>query len=318
MTMKGIDSDKRIIQKQKSEFQKVFERLIKNKAAVISLVFIIALILVAIFAPLLAPYPFDQVDFSAITEKPSKAHIMGTDALGRDVFSRLLYGARVSLMVSLMAQVVITLIGVPIGVISGYFGGWVDTLIQRFVDILYSFPSLLFIIIVMTSLQANLQQAEGPFWSLVADLNETTGGLLGVLISLGLVFWLTVSRLVRGEVLALTEKEFILAARSLGASNFRLMVQHILPNIMAPVLVAITFGIPNVIMLEAGLSYLGLGVKPPIPSWGLMISEGIKSFRSFPHLLISPGLALAITLLAFNYLGDGLRAALDPSLRGKS
>lgn len=304
-------------QKRKSEFRKMLGQLMKNRAAVISIIYITVLFLMAIFAPMIAPYEYDQVDFAAITQSPSPEHIMGTDSLGRDVFSRLLFGARVSLLVSLMAQLVITLIGVPIGIISGYFGGWVDTLIQRFVDILYAFPSLLFIIIVMTSLQANLREAEQGFGLVLSNLNDVTGGLLGVLIALGLVFWLTVSRLVRGEVMALTEKDFVLAARSLGASNFRLMVHHILPNIMAPVLVAITFGIPNVIMLEAGLSYLGLGVKPPVPSWGLMISEGIKNFRSFPHLLISPGLTLAITLLAFNYLGDGLREVLDPSLRGK-
>jgi oligopeptide transport system permease protein len=304
-------------QKRKSEFQKMLGQLLKNRAAVISIVYIVLLMLMALFAPIIAPYGYDQVDFAAITQPPSAEHILGTDALGRDIFSRLLFGARVSLLVSLMAQLVITLIGVPIGIISGYFGGWVDTLIQRFVDILYAFPSLLFIIIVMTSLQANLREAESGLTLVLANLNDVTGGLLGVLISLGLVFWLTVSRLVRGEVMALTEKEFILAARSLGAGNLRLMIHHILPNIMAPVLVAITFGIPNVIMMEAGLSYLGLGVKPPVPSWGLMISEGIKNFRSFPHMLISPGLALAITLLAFNYLGDGLREVLDPSLRGK-
>ncbi len=302
---------------QKSEMQRIFRRLMKNKAAVISMVYITVLILAAVFAPLIAPFGYEDVDFTAITEPPSKVHPLGTDSLGRDLFSRLLYGARVSLMVSLMAQVVITLIGVPIGIISGFFGGWVDTIIQRVVDILYAFPSLLFIIIVMTYLQAVLRGADSGFGLVLAQLNDLTGGLLGVLISLGLVFWLTVSRLVRGEVLALTEREFILAARSLGAGKLRLMTRHILPNIMAPVLVAITFGIPNVIMLEAGLSYLGLGVKPPVPSWGLLISEGVKNFRSFPHLLISPGLILAFTLLAFNYLGDGLREALDPSLRGK-
>ena len=279
--------------------------------------YVILLLLVALFAPLIAPYEFDAVDFSAITQPPSSEHWLGTDSLGRDVLSRLIYGARVSLTVSLIAQVVITLIGVSVGLISGYFGGWVDTLIQRVVDVLYAFPSLLFIIIVMTFLQANLKEAQSGLALLLFNVNELTGGLLGILISLGLVFWLTVSRLVRGEVFSLKEKEFILAARSVGASNIRIMLRHILPNIFAPVIVAITFGIPNVIMLEAGLSYLGLGIKPPTPSWGLMISEGVKNFRSFPHLLISPGLILALTLLSFNYLGDGIREALDPSLKDK-
>lgn len=303
--------------KPKSLLRQTLERYLRNRAAMIGAAYVILLLLVALFAPLIAPYEFDAVDFSAITQPPSSEHWLGTDSLGRDVLSRLIYGARVSLTVSLIAQVVITLIGVPVGLISGYFGGWVDTLIQRVVDVLYAFPSLLFIIIVMTFLQANLKEAQSGLALLLFNVNELTGGLLGILISLGLVFWLTVSRLVRGEVFSLKEKEFILAARSVGASNIRIMLRHILPNIFAPVIVAITFGIPNVIMLEAGLSYLGLGIKPPTPSWGLMISEGVKNFRSFPHLLISPGLILALTLLSFNYLGDGIREALDPSLKDK-
>jgi len=212
---------------------------------------------------------------------------------------------------------VIILIGVPIGLISGFFGGWVDMTIQRIIDVLYAFPSLLFIIIIMTYLQGTLTESHTPLTNALSQVNDATGGLLGVLIALGLVFWLTISRIVRAEVLVQKEKEFILAARAVGATNRHLMMHHILPNIFAPVLVAIAFGIPNVIMLEAGLSYLGLGTKPPVPSWGLMIAEGVKNFRSFPHLLISPGVILAITLLTFNYLGDGVRQALDPSLRNK-
>lgn len=317
-TLKPISTTNNSTQRRhRSQFRQFLSRMLRNKAAVISTIYIILLAIVAISAPLVAPYPYDQVDFAAITQPPSSQYLLGTDTLGRDVISRLIYGARVSLTVSLMAQIVITLIGVPIGIISGFFGGWVDTIIQRIVDILYAFPSLLFIIIVITYLQATLKEADSGFSLILSNLNEVTGGLLGILISLGLVFWLTVSRLVRGEVLSLKEKDFILAARALGATNPWLMIRHILPNIMAPVLVAITFGIPNVIMLEAGLSYLGLGIKPPVPSWGLMISEGVKNFRSFPHLLISPGLILAITLLSFNYLGDGIRDALDPSLKNK-
>lgn len=291
-------------------------RFARNRAAVIGAVFVLLLALTAIFAPLLAPYPYDKVDFTAITVTPSSQFLFGTDELGRDVLSRMIYGARVSLFVSLTAQIVIILIGVPIGLISGFYGGWLDIIIQRVVDALYAFPSLLFIIILMTYLQGTFSDTRSETTRFLASINDSAGGLLGVLIALGLVFWLTVSRIVRGEVLALKEKEYILAARATGATNLRLMTRHILPNILAPVLVAITFGIPNVIMLEAGLSYLGLGTRPPVPSWGLMISEGVRSFRSFPHLLVFPGLALALTLLSFNYLGDGIRQALDPSLRG--
>ncbi|MEQ8674852.1 MAG: ABC transporter permease [Aggregatilineales bacterium] len=301
----------------RSQSKQMLRRFAKNRASVISAIFIFLLAITAIFAPLTAPSGYDEVDFAAITQPPSAEHLFGTDALGRDVLSRLIYGARVSLMVSIMAQLVIVLIGVPVGIISGYSGGWVDIVIQRIVDTLYAFPSLLFIIIVMTYLQGTLQESEGVIATALSALNESTGGLLGVLIALGLVFWLTVSRIVRGEVLSIKEKEFVLAARAIGGTHRHLMFRHILPNVMAPVLVAVTFGIPNVIMLEAGLSYLGLGTRPPVPSWGLMIAEGVRNFRSFPHLLIAPGLTLSLTLLAFNYLGDGIREALDPSMRGK-
>lgn len=301
--------------RHRNQYEQIWRRFARNRAAVISAMFVLLLIIVAIFAPVIAPFDYAEVNFLAITMPPSSEHLLGTDALGRDVLSRLIYGARVSLFVSLTAQVVIIVVGVPIGIISGYFGGWVDMVIQRIVDVLYAFPSLLFIIIIMTYLDGTLGEAESGFAVVLAGVNDSTGGLLGVLIALGLVFWLTVSRIVRGEVLALKEKEFILAARAIGATDRQIMTSHILPNIMAPILVAITFGIPNVIMLEAGLSYLGLGTKPPVPSWGLMIAEGVKSFRSFPFLLIWPGITLSLTLLAFNYLGDGIRQALDPSLK---
>jgi oligopeptide transport system permease protein len=305
------------LRRERSAFEQFLWRFSRNRAALVSAIFILLLALTAIFAPLVAPYPYDKVNFAAITAAPSSEYLFGTDELGRDMLSRLIYGARVSLFVSLIAQFVIIAVGVPIGMISGFYGGWVDIVIQRIVDVLYAFPSLLFIIIIMTYLQGTLNESDGALAVALSGVNEATGGLLGVLIALGLVFWLTISRIVRGEVLALKEKEFITAARAIGATNRHLMLRHILPNILAPVLVAIAFGIPNVIMLEAGLSYLGLGTKPPVPSWGLMIAEGVKSFRSFPHLLISPGLTLAITLLSFNYLGDGIRQALDPSLRNK-
>lgn len=292
-------------------------RLFRNKAAVVSLVFILVLLTIAVFAPLIAPYSYDEVDFKAITRPPSSQHWLGTDSLGRDVFSRLLYGARVSLSVSIIAQFVIILIGLPVGLISGFYGGWIDTLIQRVVDILYAFPSLLFIIVVMTFMQSKLASLDSGIGHAISGINDLSGGLLSVLISLGLVFWLTVSRLVRGETLSIKEKEFVLAAKVVGTKNHVILLQHILPNIIAPVVVAITFGIPNAIMIEAGLSFLGLGIKPPMPSWGTMISEGVKNIRSFPHLILSSGIALSLTLLAFNFLGDGLRDALDPSQRGK-
>ena len=293
-------------------FAQAWRRLSRSKVAVASLVFIVLLVLIALFAPWIAPYAYDEVNFVAITQPPSAAYWLGTDSLGRDVLSRLIYGARVSLSVALVAQAIILVIGVPIGLLSGYIGGRFDLVVQRVVDILYAFPSLLFVIIVMTFIQANLQNATGPISSLLARLNGVTGGLLGVFIALGLIFWLTVARLVRGEVLKVKELEYIEAARSLGASHWNILRLHVLPNILAPIIVATTFGLPSAIMIEAGLSFLGLGVAPPTPSWGLMIAEGVRSIRSHPHIILAPGILLSLTLLAFNFLGDGLRDALDP------
>jgi oligopeptide transport system permease protein len=292
-----------------------WRQLRRNWAAMAGLVYITLLLIVAILAPVLAPFPYDKVDFNAITQPPSRAHLLGTDSLGQDVLSRLIYGARVSLTVSIIAQIVIMVIGVPVGLISAYYGGWLDLIVQRVVDVLYAFPSLLFVIVIMTYLKAALKVASGPFGLFLSKFNEATGGLLGVFLALALIFWLTISRLVRGEVLSIKEKEFIEAARCIGAKDSRIMLRHILPNVMAPVITAITFGIPAAISLEAGLSFLGLGVEPPIPSWGMMISEGVRNIRSYPHLLLASGIMLSTTLIAFNFLGDGLRDALNPRLR---
>jgi oligopeptide transport system permease protein len=296
-------------------WQDAWVRLRRNKAAMFGLAFIVVLVVVAVLAPLLAPYSYDKVNFAAITQAPSRDYLLGTDSLGRDVLSRLIYGARVSLSVSIIAQLVILLVGVPIGLISAYYGGWIDIIIQRVVDVLYAFPSLLFIIIIMTYLKATLKSTQGMVASVLSSINSSTGGLLGVFIALGLVFWLTVSRLVRGEVLAIKEREYIEAARCLGVSNRRIIVRHILPNTLAPVVVAATFGIPSVITMEAGLSFLGLGIEPPMPSWGMMIAEGVQNIRSHPHMLIASGAVLSLTLLAFNFLGDGLRDAMDPWMK---
>ncbi len=295
--------------------QDAWRRLKRNKAAMVSLVYILLLAAVAILAPMLAPYGYDKVHFDAITQPPSSEYVLGTDSLGRDVLSRLMYGARVSLSVSIVAQLVILLIGVPVGLISAFYGGWVDMVLQRLVDVLYAFPSLLFMIVIMTYLKAALRAAQGPVALLIAGLNSASGGLMGVFISLGLVFWLTVSRLVRGEVLSLKQKEFVEAARSVGASSRRIIVRHLLPNVLAPIVISATFGIPAAITMEAGLSFLGLGVEPPTPSWGIMIAEGVTNIRSYPHLLLASGLLLSTTLLAFNFLGDGLRDALDPWMK---
>jgi oligopeptide transport system permease protein len=292
--------------------QRAFGRLRRNPVAVLSIAYIVGLMLVALFAPLIAPYGYAQVDFTAITRPPSAQHLLGTDQLGRDVLSRLIHGTRVSLSVALVAQLIILSIGVPVGLVSGYFGGRLDLIVQRVVDVLYAFPSLLFVIIVMTFVQANLRSASGPFGSLLVDANRATGGLLGVFVALGLIFWLTVARLVRAEVLKVKTNDYIDAARGLGATDFGIIRRHVLPNILPPIIVATTLGLPAAITIEAGLSFLGLGVAPPTPSWGLMIADAVPSLRAYPHMILAPGLALSLTLLAFNFLGDALRDAIDP------
>lgn len=294
-----------------------FRRLRRNKLAVISLWFIAFLAVVAIVGPFLMPYSYAEQNYDLVTQGPSWAHPMGTDQLGRDVLTRLVFGARVSLTVGIVVQLVIVVIGVPLGAIAGYFGGWPDNLIMRVVDVLYALPNLLFVIVIMTFLRGQLALGEqNTGWlAALARIDTKTGGLIGVYIGLGCIGWLTVARIVRAGAMSLKQQEFIEASRSAGATDGRVLMRHILPNTMAPVVVASTLGIPSAILYEAGISFIGLGVIPPMPSWGLMISEAIPNMRAHPYMLIFPAAALSLTVLAFNFLGDGLRDALDPRMR---
>ena len=295
-------------------------QLRRNPVAMVSLAYLLLLLTAAILAPAIAPYPYAQADFAAITRPPvwiegaDPRYLLGTDQLGRDIVSRLLHGARVSLTVAFVAQGIILLIGVPIGLASGYLGGRFDLIVQRIIDILYAFPSLLFVIVIMTFVQANLRVASGPLAEVLIAGNRATGGLLGVFIALGLVFWLTVARLVRAEVMRVKTQEYVEGARSLGAGDRHVILRHVLPNVLPPIIVATTLGLPSAIMIEAGLSFLGLGVAPPTPSWGSMIADAVPSLRAAPHMILAPGIALSLTLLAFNFLGDALRDALDPRM----
>jgi oligopeptide transport system permease protein len=292
-----------------------FGRLRKNRLAFGSAIFIIAIAVTAIFLPMVFSSTYAHQDYNAVTKGPTWAHPMGTDQLGRDEMIRLVYGARISLTVGIVVQAVILLIGVPAGLIAGYAGGKTDQAIMRVVDILYALPSLLFIIIVMTFLRGTLSGKPTGIWHAIGWFDNKTGGLVGVYIGLGLIGWLTVSRIVRANTLSLKEKEFVEAARGLGADHRRIMFKHVLPNTIAPIVVATTLGIPSAILSEAGISFLGLGVLPPMPSWGLMISEAIPNLRIHPYMLIFPATALSLTVLAFNFLGDGLRDALDPCMK---
>ncbi|MGC4108490.1 MAG: ABC transporter permease [Thermomicrobiales bacterium] len=294
-----------------------FRRLRRNKLAVFSLWFIVFLVIVAIVGPYLMPYSYAEQNYDLVTQGPSLAHPMGTDQLGRDIMTRLVFGARVSLTVGIVVQLVIVIIGVPLGAIAGYFGGWPDTIIMRVVDVLYALPNLLFVIVIMTFLRGQLALGEensGPLAAL-ARVDTKTGGLIGVYIGLGCIGWLTVARIVRAGSMSLKQQEFVEASHSAGATDRRVLMRHILPNTLAPVVVASTLGIPSAILYEAGISFIGLGVIPPMPSWGLMISEAIPNMRAHPYMLIFPALALSLTVLAFNFLGDGLRDALDPRMK---
>ena len=287
----------------------------KNRLAVVAAWFVVSIALIAIFVPYFLPQTYSDQDLTATLQTPSWEHPMGTDELGRDVMTRLIVGARISLTVGIVVQLVIILIGVPMGLIAGYVGGKTDTLIMRSVDVLYAMPNLLFVILIMTFLRGQFGEDPTGFVKVLADIDAKTGGLIGVYIGLGLVSWLTVARIVRANTLSLKEKEYVEAARGLGAKDGVIVRRHLLPNTVAPIVVAATLGIPGAILYEAGISFLGLGVLPPMPSWGLMISDAIPQMRSHPYMLVFPAMVLSMTVLAFNFVGDGLRDALDPWMK---
>jgi ABC-type dipeptide/oligopeptide/nickel transport system permease subunit len=266
-------------------------RLRRNRLAMAGLVVVIFLGLLAVFADVLAPYPYTKTNFSRLNEGPSREYPLGTDLIGRDLLSRMIYGARVSMLVGLGAQVIVVCIGVPIGALSGYLGGRTDLLLTRFIDVMYAFPRLLFVILVMSMLGA---------------------GLMNIFIAIGLTGWVGIARQTRAQVLAIKEKEFVDGARAIGAGFTRLLTRHVLPNALTPIVVAVTFGIPEAIFTEAALSFIGVGINPPTPSWGQMVGEGQQYLRSYWHLCVFPSIAIAVTMLAFTFFGDGVRDALDP------
>ena len=272
-----------------------WRRLRRNRAAMAGLWITVFLMIAALIGPPLSPYRYSDQDFDHIFEGPSRAHWFGTDELGRDLLTRVLYGARISLSIGFVASFVNVVIGVTYGAISGYFGGKIDNLMMRIVDVIYGVPLLLWVILLMVVLEP---------------------GLINIYIALGTVYWLTMARIVRGQVLSLREREFVEAARALGVSTTRILLRHIVPNTMGPIIVTMTLSVPQAIFVEAFLSYIGLGVQAPMASWGSLASDATEVLRVAPHLVFFPGLAIVITMLAFNFLGDGLRDALDPRLRG--
>ena len=274
-----------------SLWQDAIRRLIQNRAAMIGGITILILIILAVFAPWIAPYSYSYQNLDIGASPPSAEHLLGTDVLGRDLLSRLLYGARISLLVGFVATGVALVIGVSWGIIAGYFGGRVDSIMMRLVDVLYGLPFIIFIILLMVIFGRNI-------WLLFA--------------AIGAVEWLTMARIVRAQVIGLKNQEFVQAAQVMGVSNFSMFRRHILPNILGPIAVYATLTIPQVMLLEAFLSFLGLGIQPPMSSWGTLIRYGVESMEEHYWLLIYPGLTFTITLFALNFFGDGLRDALDP------
>lgn len=282
-----------LTRRRKATLWSLFRR---HRLAVVGMVVMALLVVVAVGAPLLAPSNPNQISLSAYREAPSLQHWLGTDAQGRDVLSRIIYASRISLSVGLVAVAIYVLIGTVLGGIAGYFGGWVDSIIMRFADVVLSFPSIIVIITVVSIL--------GP-------------SILNVMLVIGLLGWPPIARLVRGEFLTLRGRDFVVASQSIGSSSLRIIFRHILPNATTPIIVNATFGVAQAILLEAGLSFLGLGVQPPTASWGniLNAAQSVTILEEMPWLWLPPGAMIVISVLAINFLGDGLRDALDPRAR---
>ncbi len=288
--------------KQRSLWGDAFRRLSHNRLAISGLCVVVFLAVVAIFAPLIAPYGPTEQNASATILPPSRDHLMGTDILGRDTFSRLVYGSRISLSVGIFTQMVVLVIGALVGGVAALGGRLLDNVMMRFTDIVYAFPDLLLIIL----LSAVLRERE---------IARYAGGLFVIFFAVAIASWVGLARLIRGQMLSLKEREFVTAARALGASDWRIVFRHLLPNTLSPVIVGITFGIPAAIFAEAALSYIGVGIKPPTPSWGVMIQQGNNLILATVWPVLFPAIAIAVTMLSFTFLGDGLRDALDPRTR---
>jgi len=291
--LKKIKKEKIMKDRTEGIWQIIWRRLKKNKFAIFGMVVIILLSIIAIVSPLISPYnPYEQ-NLTERLQPPSLKHLCGTDELGRDVFSRMLYGSRISLSVGLLAVLIATTIGIIVGSISGYFGGVVDNILMRFVDIMLSIPTLFLILMLIVFL--------GP-------------SIFNVMLVIGLTGWTDLARLVRAEFLSLKNREYVLAAKAAGAGHFRIIFRHILPNALSPVFVSVIFGVAGAILLESSLSFLGLGVQPPTASWGNILTSGKDYIESAWWLSFFPGFAIFITVMSYNLLGEGLRDALDPRL----
>jgi ABC-type dipeptide/oligopeptide/nickel transport system permease subunit len=299
--------------KGRSQWGELWRRLRRNRPAVVGLIIAVLMYVTALFAPWLAPYGYDEQNLEAVEQPPSWVYPLGTDEVGRDLLSRIIWGTRSAAFVSITVTLVNLALGVPLGTLAGYFHGWVDTLIMRLADILFAFPGLLFVLFIAATIKPSIVA-----WVKAVGLTDLARSgyvdYLVVIAALGLVGWPGLARLVRGQILSLKEQEFIVGAQAIGASIWRIMFRHLLPNALPPLIVAISMGIGGIILSESTLSLLGIGLQPPNPSWGAMIYSNYRYWRTRPHLVIVPGLVLAAVVFAFNFLGDGLNEALNPHL----
>lgn len=275
--------------------QDAWRKLKQNKLSIISLYFILLITLGAIFVPMFSQYNPVSNDLMLTNSPPSSAHWFGTDQLGRDLFVRVLYGARYSLAIGFVASILNLFIGIIYGGAAGYLGGKIDLVMMRIVDIIYSIPMTIYVILIMISFES--------------------GGFFNIILALAISYWIGMARIVRGEVLQLKEQEYILAAKTIGASNTRILLKHLIPNCIGSIIVTLTLQIPSAIFTEAFLSFIGLGISPPAASWGTLASDALGGFRLYPSQILFPTAAICLTILSFNLLGDGLRDALDPKVR---
>lgn len=294
-----------------------FRRLLRNRLAIVGGLFVIFLALLASIGPMVTPFDYRAQHTQEVISNNNRpltpmqqvegldhVHILGTDNLGRDMLSRLMDGARISMMVALVVQAVVLFIGIPVGAAAAWFGGRIDTFLMRITDVVYAYPDLLFIILLGVAFRETF-------------FGKALDGLLLVFVAIGLTSWVTMARLVRGQLLSLKETEFVEAAKAIGVSDRRIVTRHLLPNALGPIIVAVTLGIPAAILAEATLAFIGIGVQAPRASWGSLVADGQAYLRSFPHMVLFPAIVIALALISFTFLGDGLRDALDPKLKGK-
>ncbi len=290
------EKDKNTISRPSVSYWKdSWRKLKKNKLAYIGLIFIILMTLSAIFVPMLSKHDYVSNNLMTTNESPSAEYWFGTDQLGRDMFVRVMYGARYSLIIAFTASILNLFIGIVYGGVAGFIGGKIDSVMMRIIDIIYSIPMTIYVILLMVAFGK--------------------GGMFNIIIALAISYWIGMARIVRAEILQMKEQEFILAAKTIGASQKRILFRHLIPNCLGPIIVTLTLQIPSAIFTEAFLSFIGLGIAPPAASWGTLANEALSSLRLYPYQLLFPTLAICLTILAFNLLGDGLRDALDPKIK---